>query len=175
MSTTIRFPIFKTDLTSAIPLGKITLNRRLLFFMAAVVCIVQGKFLQGREMTFDPIQPGGIRRRPVELDLVCSHVTQNLRLQMKRRIVQYYMQYLIAAVSSTQPLEKCQKGHPVLMSRNGKMEFICLIEGSEQKTSKLLFRNNSVAISPKYRDTTGLLKQDRGDSTKEFRPTTSWI
>jgi len=31
------------------------------------------------------------------------------------RIIQYHLQDLCAAVSSPQPLEKCQKAHPVLL------------------------------------------------------------
>ena len=71
-------------------------NRCLLFFVAAVVRIIQGKFLQGREVTFNPIQPGGVCRCPVELDLVRGRIAANLCLPMKCRIVQDDMQHFSA-------------------------------------------------------------------------------
>lgn len=117
--TTIRFPILHTDVPFAVSPRQVVFNRFLLLGMAAVIRVVQGKLLQRRKMALNAIEPRGIGRRPVKLDLVGRRIRQHLRLAMKRRIVQSYMQGFLSRISLPHPFQKCQESRPVLLRRKG--------------------------------------------------------
>ncbi len=115
MSATVAFPTLQTDLTSAISPRQVTPDRYLLFLMVAVIAIVQGEFLQGREVAFDAVQPGGPCGCEVKFNSMAGGIGQNLCLQMEAGIIQHNMQDFAAAVTAPQPLEKAQKGNPVFV------------------------------------------------------------
>jgi hypothetical protein len=70
LSTAIRFPVDKTNVTGTIAPTKVTLDRLLLFFVTEVISIIYSRFPKGRKMALNPIEPGNIGGYPVELDLV---------------------------------------------------------------------------------------------------------
>jgi len=110
---TIRSPVWKADLPSAVSPLEIVLNRSLLLLMGAIVGVVQSELLHGREMALDPIQPRCGCRREVEVDAVRRRIGQDLGLQMKARIIQDQVQHLRTAVSTPQPFQEGQEGHMV--------------------------------------------------------------
>ena len=114
---TIRFPSLYTDVAFAIAPGQILFDRFLLVWMAAIVSIVQCKFLQCCKVTLDAIKPRGIRRRPVELNIVRGRVRLHLRFVMVGRVIKYYVQRFFSRVPLPQPFQKCQKCRPVLLRR----------------------------------------------------------
>ena len=105
--TTIGFPILHTDVPFTISPRQVVFNRFLLFGMGAVIRIVQGKLFQCRKMGLNPIQPRGIRRRPVKLDVVRFRIRLHLGLMMIRRIVQNYMQGFLSRISPPFILNRC--------------------------------------------------------------------
>lgn len=80
--STIHVPILDADLTFAVPPYQVLFNGSFLFRMTAVVRIIQCKFLQRCKVTLDAIEPRGIRRRPVELNIVRGRVRLHLRFVM---------------------------------------------------------------------------------------------
>jgi len=68
-------------------------SRGLLVCMHAAVGILHGEFLQGREVTSNPVQPRlALTGGAVEFDLVGNRIAQNSWPPVKRRIVQDDMQ-----------------------------------------------------------------------------------
>jgi len=54
--------VIDADAVAESPPTEIMVNRGLLFFVAGVGRVIEAKFLRSREVTFDPIAPGGVRR-----------------------------------------------------------------------------------------------------------------
>lgn len=115
--TTIRFPIFNSDVAFTVSPREVLFNCVLLFGMTAIVGIIQGKLLQCRKMALDAIEPRGIGRRPVKPDVVGFCIRQHLGLMMVRRIIQNNMQRFLSRILPAQPFQKRQMRRPVLLRR----------------------------------------------------------
>ena len=62
---------------------QIALDGGLLVRVASVVGIVQREILEGRKLALDAVEPGGIRRRRVQLDVVFRHPLQDILFQVR--------------------------------------------------------------------------------------------
>jgi len=113
--TTIGFPILYRNIAFAVSPRQILLYRCLLFRVAAIVRIVQGKLLQCCKMALNAIEPRRIGRRPVKLDIVGFRIRQHLGFVMVRRVVQNNMQCFLSRIPPTQPFQKCQIRRPVFL------------------------------------------------------------
>lgn len=114
---TIHFPSLYTDVALTIAPGQVLFDRFLLVWMAAIVSIVQCKLLQRCEVALDAIEPRGIRRRPVERDVMRRRIRLHLCFVMVGRVIKYYVQRLFSRVPLSQPLQECQKRRRVLFRR----------------------------------------------------------
>ena len=119
MFSTIRFPVLQADVACAIAPRQIACDGGLLFLMAAIVRIIHRKLLQGREVTFNAVQPRGVGRRPVKPDAVGGDVPQHFIRAMKRGVVQHDMQRDSSRILLSQPLQKRQERLPVFMGGKG--------------------------------------------------------
>jgi len=121
---TIGFPVLQANRALAISPSQIVINGGFLFRMAAIIGIVQREFLQRRKMALDAIEPRGIRRRPVQPQVVRFRIRQHLGFVMIGRIIQNQVQRFLSRVSSPQPFQERQKGRPVLFQRKGSNQCI---------------------------------------------------
>ena len=95
---------------------KVMPNGLLLFFVRAMVGVVQRELLERRKVTLDAIEPGGPRGGPVEPDPLRGRIGLHFRLQMVAGVIQHDVQPELWRILSADPLQEGQEGLPVLSS-----------------------------------------------------------
>lgn len=107
------FPWLEADVSAAVAPCQVTLDGRLLFFVASIVGVVQGELAQGGEVTLDAIEPRGPGGRPIEPNVVPPGVGQNRGLAMIPHVVQHDVQRARLGVAPANPLQEGQERPPV--------------------------------------------------------------
>ena len=99
----------------SIPPQQVAVNRRFLFFVAAVVRVVQRKLLQRAEVALDAVQPRCIRRREVESHVVTPGPAGDVAAEVRAVVVQNDVQPLRRWVTPTHPLQETQEVRRLLV------------------------------------------------------------
>lgn len=93
-------PRFDSDLTTSVSPGKIAIDRFLKFFVCFVVRVVQGEFFECGELAFNPIEPGSIGRREIELNVVFLGPCQHFVFEMGFVVVQNDVERFIWSIAT---------------------------------------------------------------------------
>src|SRR5882672_1186986 len=94
--------------------AQVVLNGLLLCVMVAEVRSVQGELFEGRKVALDAVEPGGLRRREVEANLMSRRPRTDFGLEMRTIVIHHDVQDLLTRITSANPLEERQKLHPSL-------------------------------------------------------------
>src|ERR1051325_4454232 len=90
-------------------------------------------------MALDAVEPGSLRRREVEPDVVCRSPCADLGLQVRPVIVHNHMQDLVTRIPPADPLEEGQELNPRLATRELPEELVGLqvVDGKEMTHTAL--------------------------------------
>jgi len=117
LSSAVVLPIHLGNRPAAVPPGQVASDGLLLLLVSPKIRMVQRKFPQRRELTFDAVQPRGTGGREVELHAMGGGPLEHFRLQVRLVVVQDDVQRFPKRVSPPYPLQERKEISPRLVRR----------------------------------------------------------
>lgn len=101
--------------------------------MRTVIGRLQRELLQARKVTLDAVEPGAVRRRQIEANVVQRRPQLDLFLHMRSVVIDDDVQLLLTRIARTHPFEKRQEFSPTFARREATVESIRfqIVEGQE--------------------------------------------